>query len=243
MTALLLIAMVGVILLGLGAYFTRHEVVLRSPKRNRFAAPDGLPEWLRGLAEHILENLPAEDAVQWPKQFSDAIPAGASETFFARLRYSFLIFWVERQHAQMDALKYPDAVAAVARVAVMLRRTAGGDKPSEAEWDEARKKINETSPSPGIVASASEYGAASAARLAVTVEMKAYTLATIAAVATQSAKENVAWESSWRPNCGYVSPTAVIAKREHRSKKLKPVSQAEARIKRDWLLQALGANS
>lgn len=241
MTDSIWIVVVGVIMLGLGVYFTRPEVLCTSPKQNRFAGPEGVPEWLRGLAEHISENLPPEDAAQWPKQFSDAIPAREGEPFFWKLRYSFLIFWVERQQAQMNALKYPAAVAAVAQVAALLKRAAGGDKPSEEEWTKARKKISEAGPAPGIVASAAEYGATSAARLAVSVEMKAYTLTTISAVAAQSAKKSLAWESSRWPNCGYVSPTAAIARREQRIKMLKPVSRAEARVKRDWLLQALRA--
>lgn len=94
----------------------------------------GLPEWLAHLEDHLFENLPVEDAREWPQQFLEAIPTGVSEDALAKVRDRFQIFWLERQKTQIDPAKYSQVAKAIDGVIALLQSAVGGTEPESAAW-------------------------------------------------------------------------------------------------------------
>ena len=96
----------------------------------------GLPVWLAYLEEHIFEALPEADAKEWPLQFLEAIPVGASIP--DSLRDRFQVFWLERQKTQIDRAKYDQVATAVDGVISLLVQAIESYEPESAAWSAAR---------------------------------------------------------------------------------------------------------
>jgi hypothetical protein len=219
----------------------------KAPSRAKFL-PDGLPEstgvprWLISLGGLIFEKLPMTERQLWTQQFINLLPSNLPEGGYQKLKYAFLVFWVERQHAQMNKVKYPKSEAAVMQVLSLLRRENAGENVSQSEWLAAKKTVDSAHDGcRGSAAYAAEEAAMAAAYNAASSsldDMNMYNCR-VTAAASKSAKEAFAWEATWRPSAGYVSYGAAAEKLKRRAQAVRPIAEAEAVIQRDWLIKAL----
>lgn len=94
----------------------------------------GIPECLAHLEDHIFENLPKCDAMNWPEQFLEAIPLGINETECRKTVDQFQIFCLERRKTQFDTAIYPQVLGAIERVINLLKQAINGDEPDQTLW-------------------------------------------------------------------------------------------------------------
>lgn len=66
---------------------------LESYDHSRYPDELGLPMWLAYIVDHIFENLPTDNAMEWPEQVLSAIPVGAD---VEKVRHQLAIRWLNR---------------------------------------------------------------------------------------------------------------------------------------------------
>jgi len=96
----------------------------------------GIPLALTRLEDRIFEGLPKAKALEWPGQFSRAIPVGADLS----LVWPRFAVWLltDPKHGVHRLARTVAAKLAIAGVAKLYEREIAGDKPSLGEWRVAR---------------------------------------------------------------------------------------------------------
>jgi len=97
----------------------------------------GMTEVLARLEDTIFENLPAEDAQQWPERLMSAIEPGAD---LSTVHIDLLIAIQERNLARLDAEQHSEQCEAIRRVLDVLRDWRVGrlnESAAESAWSAA----------------------------------------------------------------------------------------------------------
>jgi len=142
--------------------------VLEAYDHSRYPSELGIPRVLAHLEDRLFERLPRAEAMTWPERFLGAIRPGAD---LAPVWPRFACWLLEVELAKWRT-------PASDHVCALLRRSAVGDEPTEAEWIAARHAM---------------YGAAVvAAAVAAAAVAAADAYAAVAAAAAAAADDAVA---------------------------------------------------
>jgi hypothetical protein len=125
---------------------------LHSSDHGAYERELGIPQLLARLEDRLFEGMPAEQALEWPAQFLNAITPGAD----LRLVWPKFMLWLlaDATDGVIKSAKKEATKAAISGVAALFQRWLDGSMPPASEWESARR----------IAADAAAYAAAYARR-------------------------------------------------------------------------------
>jgi len=107
---------------------------IHSGEHKEYERRFGIPESLARLEDFLFEKMPDKDAKTWPIRFIEAVPVGVD---LRRVEYHFK-YWLLTDESINHGINHPLVKDAVADVAAIVKRQAGGEEPSPEEISAAK---------------------------------------------------------------------------------------------------------